>query len=60
LNFPVNVLMVMSYLRYLSCCAFVLICWLVLCNREMAGSRDDAAIAHALASMAQVLAQANE
>jgi hypothetical protein len=60
LNFPVSIRMVMSYLRYLSCCAFVLIGWLVLCCREMDGGRDDEAIAHALASMAQVLAQANE
>jgi hypothetical protein len=44
----------------LVCCAVVLICWLVLCSLEMAGGRDDAAIAQALASMAQVLAQAIE
>jgi hypothetical protein len=44
----------------LVCCVVVLICWLVLCSLEMAGGRDDAAIAQALASMAQVLAQANE
>jgi hypothetical protein len=33
---------------------------LVLCRSEIAGGRDDAAIAQALALMAQVLAQANE
>jgi len=52
--------MVMDYLRYLFCCAVVIICWLVLCRSEMAGGRDDAAIAQALAAMAQVLAQSNE
>jgi hypothetical protein len=52
--------MVMSYLRCLFCCAVVLICWLVLCRSEMAGGRDDAAIAQVLASMNQVLDQANE
>jgi hypothetical protein len=52
LNFPVSLRMVVSYLRYLSGCAFVLICWLVLCSREMAGGRDDAAIVQVLASMA--------
>ena len=41
-------------------CAVVLICWLVLCSSEMAGGRNDAAIAQALAAMAHVLAQANE
>jgi hypothetical protein len=50
----------MSYLRYLFCCVVVLICWLVLRRSEMAGGRDDAAMAQALASMAQVLAKANE
>ena len=50
--------MVMSYLRYLflCCCAVVLICWLVLCRSEMAGGRDDGAIAEALTAMAHVLA----
>ena len=33
---------------------------LVMCRSEMAGGRDDAAIAEALAAMAQVLAQANK
>jgi hypothetical protein len=47
--------MVMSYLRYLFCCADVLICWLVLCSLEMAGGRDDGVIAEALTAMAQVL-----
>jgi hypothetical protein len=44
---PVSMRMVMIYLRYLflCCCVIVLICWLVLCRREMAGGRDDAAIA---------------
>jgi hypothetical protein len=59
-NFPVCTRMVMSYLRCLFCCAVVLICWLVLCRSEMAGITDDAVIAQALGSMAQVLAQANE
>ena len=57
---PVCTRMVMDYLRYLFCCAVVLICWLVLCRSEMVGGRDDAAIATALAAMAQVLAQSNE
>jgi len=52
--------MVLDYLWYLFCCVVVLICWLVLCRSEMAGGRDDATIAQALAAMAQVLAQANE
>jgi len=43
--------MVMDYLRYLFCCDVVLICWLVLCRSEMAGGRDDVAIAQALAAM---------
>jgi len=59
-EFPVCTRIVMDYLRYLFCCAVILTCWLVLCRSEMAGGRDDAAIAHALAPMAQVLAQSNE
>jgi hypothetical protein len=59
-EFPVCMRMVMSYFRYLFCCAVVLICWMVLCRSEMDGGRDDAAIAGALDAMAQVLAQSNE
>jgi len=54
-EFHICTQMVMDYLRYLFCCAVVVICWLVLCRSEMAGGRDDAAIAQALAAMAQVL-----
>jgi len=51
-EFCIGTRMVMDYLRYLFCCAVVLICWLVFCRSGMAGGRDDAAIAQALAAMA--------